>query len=81
MFMIRCARARARACACACSHFRVRTPSCVGQAPEIHDLVLEELSKNSINLEVLSKDCIFTAVDHFVNKVKCAKQCYIVYCF
>jgi len=42
---------------------------CLAQAPEINDLVLEELERNSINLEVLAKDHLFSAVEAFVDKV------------
>ena len=42
------------------------------QAPEINDLVHDELTKNSVNLEVLSKDNVFAAVEDCVNKVSVA---------
>ena len=38
------------------------------EAPEIEDLVREELEKNSVNLEVLLKNDLFNAVNHFVDK-------------
>ena len=39
------------------------------QAPEITDLVQEELDKKSSNLEVLTKLDLFEAVKDFVEKV------------
>ena len=39
------------------------------EAPEINDLVHEELAKSAANLEVLSKDHLFGAVNQFVDKV------------
>jgi DNA-directed RNA polymerase subunit N (RpoN/RPB10) len=42
----------------------------VVQAPEIQDLVVQELEKNAVNLEVLGKEHLFQAVNQFVEKVR-----------